>query len=104
MREESNVQEGACKLSVIIPCYNEMATLQRCIASVMRIGGDNLTLEIIIVDDCSTDDSFRLQTLLLLDTKESEFCGMQKIWAKGPLSVPEFLKRPAISLRSRTRT
>jgi dolichol-phosphate mannosyltransferase len=64
MREESNVQAGACKLSVIIPCYNEMATLQRCIASVMRIGGDNLTLEIIIVDDCSTDDSLSIANAL----------------------------------------
>ena len=48
------------KLSVIIPCYNEMATLQRCVASVMNIASDSLALEIIIVDDCSTDDSLSI--------------------------------------------
>src|SRR5262245_38274655 len=49
--------EGRTQLSIIIPCYNEMATLERCIASIMNIANDSLTLEIIIVDDCSTDES-----------------------------------------------
>jgi glycosyltransferase involved in cell wall biosynthesis len=57
MRQEPNVQDGTHKLSVIIPCYNEMATLERCVADVMCIASDNLTLEIIVVDDHSTDDS-----------------------------------------------
>jgi dolichol-phosphate mannosyltransferase len=57
MRQDPNVQDGIYTLSVIIPCYNEMATLERCIADVMRIAGDNLALEIIIVDDHSVDDS-----------------------------------------------
>jgi dolichol-phosphate mannosyltransferase len=51
-------------LSVIIPCYNEMATLQRCIAAVMSIASNNLILEIIIVDDCSTDDSLAIANTL----------------------------------------
>jgi glycosyltransferase involved in cell wall biosynthesis len=50
--------------AVIVPCYNEMATLQRCIASVISIAKDTLTLEIIIVDDCSTDDSLATATAL----------------------------------------
>jgi dolichol-phosphate mannosyltransferase len=41
-----------------------MATLQQCIASVMSIGGANLSLEIIIVDDCSTDDSLSIANAL----------------------------------------
>ena len=51
---------GRTKLSIIIPCYNETATLQRCISSVMNIAGDDLALEIIIVDDCSSDDSLSI--------------------------------------------
>jgi dolichol-phosphate mannosyltransferase len=51
-------------LSVIVPCYNEMATLQRCIASVTSIAKENLSLEIIIVDDCSKDDSLATATAL----------------------------------------
>jgi glycosyltransferase involved in cell wall biosynthesis len=59
-----NGQKGTYRLSVIIPCYNEMATLQRCVASVMSIASDNLMLEIIIVDDCSTDGSFEIANAL----------------------------------------
>src|SRR5215469_16693262 len=63
-KSDLNAQKETYRLSVIIPCYNEMATLQRCVASVMSIASDNLTLEIIIVDDCSTDDSPAIATEL----------------------------------------
>jgi len=45
------------KLSVIIPCFNEESTLQRCVERVMDISDETLSLEIIIVDDASTDKS-----------------------------------------------
>jgi len=61
---EANVQEETYKLSVVIPCYNEMATLERCVASVLSIASGNLTLEIIIVDDCSTDNSLSIANAL----------------------------------------
>src|SRR6516165_6047803 len=60
IEHDLNVKRGAYTLSVIIPCYNEAATLQRCVAAVMSIATDNLLLEIIIVDDCSTDDSLSI--------------------------------------------
>jgi len=44
-------------LSVVIPCYNEMATLAQCVARVRAIASEDLALEIVIVDDASTDDS-----------------------------------------------
>ena len=44
-------------LSVVIPCYNEAATLARCVARVRAIASEDLTVEIVIVDDASTDDS-----------------------------------------------
>jgi glycosyltransferase involved in cell wall biosynthesis len=56
MKEERNIQVTTFTLSVIIPCYNEMATLQRCARDVMAIASDNLSVKIIVVDDCSTDD------------------------------------------------
>jgi dolichol-phosphate mannosyltransferase len=58
MRHEPEYKTS--KLSVIIPCYNEMATLRRCITSVMNIASGSLALEVIIVDDCSTDESFSI--------------------------------------------
>ena len=45
------------KLSVIIPCFNEESTLKRCVERVMDIIDEKLSLEIIIVDDASTDKS-----------------------------------------------
>jgi glycosyltransferase involved in cell wall biosynthesis len=60
LREDLNPKKGRHTLSVIIPCYNEITTLQRCVASVMSIANANLALEIIIVDDYSTDGSLAI--------------------------------------------
>src|SRR6516164_9420306 len=45
------------KLSLVIPCYNEEKTLAPCIKRVLAIAKTDLKLELIIVDDCSTDKS-----------------------------------------------
>jgi glycosyltransferase involved in cell wall biosynthesis len=42
-------------LSVIIPNRNGAATIEQCLAAVFASGHDNF--EVIVVDDCSTDDS-----------------------------------------------
>lgn len=44
-------------LSVVIPCYDESGTLARCVARVLAIADPELSLEIVIVDDASRDDS-----------------------------------------------
>jgi dolichol-phosphate mannosyltransferase len=44
-------------LSVVIPCYNETTTLLECVDRVRAIANPSLALEIVIVDDASTDDS-----------------------------------------------
>lgn len=44
--------------SIIVPVYNASKTLGLCIESIINISNDNL--EVIIVDDGSTDDSYRL--------------------------------------------
>jgi glycosyltransferase involved in cell wall biosynthesis len=43
------------KLSVVVPAYNEEATLESCILRVLEIEDLHLTLDVIIVDDASTD-------------------------------------------------
>lgn len=45
------------KLSVVIPCYNEGKTLRECVERVLAIADEHLLLDIVIVDDCSTDGS-----------------------------------------------
>lgn len=53
-------KEKIIKLSVVIPCYNEEKTLERCVERVMKISDEFLHLEIIIIDDCSTDGSLSI--------------------------------------------
>jgi len=49
--------DGVIKFSIVIPCYNEEKTLKNCVERVLEIADKSLSLEIIIVDDCSTDAS-----------------------------------------------
>jgi len=48
------------KFTIVIPCYNEERTLQRCLQRVLAIQNEELQLEVIVVDDCSTDRSLLL--------------------------------------------
>lgn len=45
-------------ISVIIPVYNKSEKIRRCLDSVLNQTYGNL--EVIVVDDCSTDDSFEI--------------------------------------------
>ena len=52
------------KLSVVIPCFNEQQTLAQVVAKVSAAGTSGLEMEIVIVDDCSSDRSFAIATEL----------------------------------------
>ncbi len=45
-------------LSLVIPVYNEQATLKQIVDNVLKIQTEEIKLEIIIVDDCSSDNSY----------------------------------------------
>ena len=47
--------DRSIKLSIVIPCFNEELTLNKCIDKVLSIEENNLSLEIIIIDDGSSD-------------------------------------------------
>jgi glycosyltransferase involved in cell wall biosynthesis len=53
-------KEKAVTLSVVIPCYNEESTLEKCVTRILNIASQDLNLEIIIVDDASTDRSLTI--------------------------------------------
>jgi dolichol-phosphate mannosyltransferase len=48
---------GPKTLSLVVPCYNEERTLIPCIKRVLAIATTDLKLELVIVDDFSTDKS-----------------------------------------------
>ena len=65
----------AITLSIVIPCYNEENTLKRCVEKVLELADENLILEIIIVDDHSTDNSLAIAKELEKEHVElSVFC------------------------------
>ena len=49
-----------CVISFIIPVYNGHSTIERCIDSITRIGLPENQFEIIVVDDCSTDNTLKV--------------------------------------------
>lgn len=60
--------DGNKKLSVIVPVYNEAATIKRLLDRVFHVElAQGLTKEIVIVNDCSTDDT----KAVLLDYKNA---------------------------------
>ncbi|PCI42339.1 MAG: glycosyl transferase [Rhodospirillaceae bacterium] len=52
------------KLSVVIPCYNEEKTLADVIKKVTAASTAGLDMEIVIVDDCSSDNSLNIANKL----------------------------------------
>ena len=58
------------KLTVLMPCFNEEATLAEAVRRVTRSNLPDIELELIIVDDCSTDSSYDLARTLADQFKE----------------------------------
>src|SRR3989338_10605207 len=44
-------------VSIIIPCYNDASSIGAAIESILKIKYPKNMIEIIVVDDCSTDNS-----------------------------------------------
>ncbi|MBN1783228.1 bifunctional glycosyltransferase family 2/GtrA family protein [bacterium] len=55
------------KLSIVIPCFNEKDTLRACVERVLTIADEKLGLEVIVVDDCSTDGSQEIAKTIAQD-------------------------------------
>lgn len=62
------------KLSLVIPCYNEEATLEGIVDEVLKLASDDLALELVVVDDCSKDGSRVVAERLARKHSEVKLC------------------------------
>ncbi|UQZ91433.1 glycosyl transferase (plasmid) [Deltaproteobacteria bacterium Smac51] len=80
-------------ISLIIPCYNEEETLAGCVERVLHLKDDgHMNLEIVIVDDCSTDDSLRIAKELAERHPEIKICKHDVNQGKGAALRTGFLE------------
>ena len=70
-------------LSIIIPCFNEEKTLELCIQKVFAIQTPDIQLELLIVDDCSSDRSPAVAKKLAAQFKEIKLIVHEKNQGKG---------------------
>lgn len=68
------------QLSVIVPCYNERATVGELLRRVIAVPIDK---EIIVVDDCSTDGSFQVVSALAAREASIRLFGQEQNQGKG---------------------
>ena len=81
--ELRNTKRRAVTLSIVIPCYNEEKTLDQCVQGVLGIADENLALEILIIDDHSTDLSPAIAEDLEHRHPQVSFIGHRKNMGKG---------------------
>lgn len=69
-------------LSVVVPCFNESRTIVECISRVQK-QASSINLEIIVVDDCSTDGTREILQVLLREGKISSLILHESNEGKG---------------------
>ena len=71
-------------LSLIIPCYNEERSIEACIGKVLKFAtGQKFTLELIVVDDASTDGSWQILEKIAARHKKIRILKHEKNCGKG---------------------
>ena len=71
-------------LSLIVPCYNEERTIEACINRIIEFSkGHNINIDIIVVDDASTDGSWNLLNKIVEQYNEVSILKHEKNQGKG---------------------
>ena len=77
------------KLSLVVPVYNEEKYLEQIVENILKIENDdyaiknNISLEIILVDDCSSDDSLKIAKNLEIKSDKIKVFSNTKNLGKG---------------------
>lgn len=82
-------------LSLVIPCYNEEKTLAACVERCLALREHGIRLELLIVDDCSTDNSLAVARGLGERHAEVMVLHHEKNRGKGARCAPVSLKPKA---------
>ena len=77
------MSDSQATLSVVIPCYNEAATLRCCVERVIELRKTGLALEIVIVDDASSDDSYAIAMQIAKETTGIQVLKHERNRGKG---------------------
>ena len=67
-------------LSIILPCYNEAASLRKLIAQYQSVLDEYTNCELILVDNGATDESWSIMQASIATSKNLQIC---------PIQVPE---------------
>ena len=78
-------------LSLIIPCFNEERTLANCVGRCLALKEHGLDIELVIVDDCSTDGSYQVAQELAAKHEEVTVVRHEKNKGKGAALRTGFL-------------
>jgi glycosyltransferase involved in cell wall biosynthesis len=73
-------------LSVVIPVYNEERTISNILDKLKTLNIDNIRLELVIINDCSTDNSVAVINDYIASNTElmSSFFNTRRIKVKVP--------------------
>lgn len=63
-KTSTNKKLPLTSVSIVVPCYNEEATLEKLVHRVLDANTSGLSIELVIVDDCSKDRSFEIASQL----------------------------------------
>ena len=70
-------------LSIVIPAYNEESSIESLITRVLNANFFDLDLEIIVIDDCSNDSTFKIVSELVSQNPSISLCKHRQNLGKG---------------------
>ena len=89
--ERHDRMSDSLSLSLVIPCYTEEKTLRACVRRCLELTRVGIRLELIIVDDCSRDDSWAVARQLAEEHAEVRAVRHERNRGKGAALRTGFL-------------
>lgn len=102
------MSELPVKFSVVVPVYNAHSTIERLLSEVYKHMAEQGDFEVILVDDCSTDDTWEILSRLYQEYKNlrivrlsknfgqsaATLCGIYRARGKSIITIDDDLQYP----------